>query len=65
MAFDTLFSRDFPTSVMRRRTLAAAALIQLSGLRDLGYVIHAASTVRRHWRAFRNSVRHPEVEGVR
>jgi asparagine synthase (glutamine-hydrolysing) len=55
MACDTLFSRDFPASVMRRRMLVAAALIQLSGLKDLDYIIYAASAIQRHWRAFRSS----------
>ena len=49
IAIRILLSPDFARPLMRRRMLAAAALIHASGIRNFEYVILAARTIQHHW----------------
>ncbi|MGH9371672.1 MAG: asparagine synthase-related protein, partial [Vicinamibacterales bacterium] len=60
-----LFSPGFPTPVLRRSRLAAAAAIHASGLRDLGYVLNMASSVSRFWSRCEGRSVVPSLAGVR
>lgn len=54
-----LLSPDFAGSLMKRHSLALAAAMHRVGVRDYGYLIHAAEMIQRHWTIARASEQRP------
>ncbi len=52
-----LLSPGFAGSVMKRHALGLAAAMHRLGVRDFGYLIHAAETIQGHWDVGRGSER--------
>ena len=55
VAVRTLLSSGFASGIMSRRTLAMAALVQLSGRREMEHIIYAARSIQQYWDASRRS----------